>query len=123
MKTPKPVMDRRRSVRIAEELPFKIGHDRYEVEAVTINISVHGALCLVTRDVPLMTQLKVGLSLPSSRKSASRARSLSMKGVVVRKEKDALSDKYFVAIYFSDIKPADRQVLEKYIEGRLAADA
>jgi c-di-GMP-binding flagellar brake protein YcgR len=109
-------MDRRRSIRIAEELPFKIGHDRYEAEAVTVNISGHGALCLVTRDIPLMTQLKVGLKLP-------RTRALSMKGVVVRKEKDALSGKYFVAVYFSDIRPADRRVLEKYIEGRLDADA
>ena len=122
MKIPKPVMDRRRSIRIAEKLPFTIGHGHYETEAETVNISGHGALCRVERDIPIMTQLKVALSLPSVRKGA-RAKVISMKGVVVRKEKDALSQKYFIAVYFSDIQPADRQYLEKFIEGRLAANA
>ena len=122
MKIPKPVMDRRRSIRIAEKLPFTIGHGHYETEAETVNISGHGALCRVERDIPIMTQLKVALSLPSARKGA-RAKVISMKGVVVRKEKEALSQKYFIAVYFSDIQPADRQYLEKFIEGRLAANA
>ena len=122
MKIPKPVMDRRRSIRIAENLPFKIGHSNYEAEAMTVNISGHGALCLVEQDIPVMTQLKVALTLPPLRKSA-RAKLLTMKGVVVRKERDASSRKFFIAVYFSDIKPEDRQFLEKFIESRLAADA
>ena len=122
MKIPKPVLDRRRSIRIAEKLPFKIGHGQYETEAETLNISGHGALYRVERDLPIMTQLKVALSLPSSRKGA-RAKVISMKGVVVRKDKDALSQRYFIAVYFSDIQPADRQFLEKFIESRLDAHA
>ena len=36
MRTPKPVLDRRRGIRIAEKLPFKIGLENYETEAVTV---------------------------------------------------------------------------------------
>ena len=124
MKTPKPVLDRRRSLRIAEKLPFKIGLQNYEVEAITVNISVNGALCLVEREIPLMTQLKIALSLPSdSKASPNKKRVLSMKGVVVRKEKDPSTEQYYIAIYFSQIKPNDRKFLNQFIESRLPSAA
>ena len=125
MKIPKPVSERRRSVRIAEGIPFTIGHRNYETEvATTVNISAHGALCLVERDFPLMTQLKVTLSLPDAHKKGLRSpQVISMKGVVVRKETIASDKSYLLAIYFSDIKPRDQHFLEKFIEGRLSADA
>ena len=122
MKTPKPVLDRRRSIRIAEQLPFRIGLQNYEAEAITVNISVNGALCIVEREIPLMTQLKIALTLPPvSKTSSSKNKTLSMKGVVVRKEKDPSSGKFYVAIYFSDIKPNDRKFLSQFIESRLPA--
>ena len=122
MRTPKPVLDRRRGVRIAEKLPFKIGLENYEAEAVTVNISVNGALCLVEREIPIMTQLKVALTLPLiSKASSQKNKLLSMKGVVVRKEKDPAREGYYIAIYFSDIKPNDRKFLSQFIESRLPA--
>ena len=122
MKTPKQVLDRRRSIRIDEKLPFTIGHEGYEAEAVTVNISSVGALCIVDKDIPLMTQLRVALSLPAL-KGISRKKTLLMKGVVVRKDKDTARPRYFIGIYFSDIKPADREFLELFIQGRLSQDA
>ena len=118
MKTPKPVLERRRSVRVPEELPFRIGHDDYETLAKTLNISVHGALCLVDKSIPLMTQLAVALTLPPS-KGIKRGRLLRMKGVVVRRDKDISSDQHFLAIYFSEIKSEDREALRRFIESRL----
>jgi c-di-GMP-binding flagellar brake protein YcgR len=118
MKTPKPVLDRRRSIRIAEKLPFKIGLQNYETEAVTVNISINGALCLVEREIPLMTQLKIALSLPAG---PGKSKLLSMKGVVVRKEKDPSADRYYIAVYFSDVKPNDRKFLSHFIESHLPA--
>ena len=124
MKTPKPVLDRRRSLRIAEKLPFKIGHEGFEAEAITVNISLNGALCLVEREIPLMTQLKIALSLPlDSKGSPAKKKILLMKGVVVRKEKDPSSDQYCIAIYFSQIKPSDRKFLNQFIESRLPSAA
>ena len=122
MKTPKPVLDRRRSIRIAEKLPFKIGLQNYEAEAITVNISMNGALCIVEREIPLMTQLKIALTLPPITKaSSSKGKVLSMTGVVVRKEKDPSSGHFYIAIYFSDIKPSDRKFLSQFIESRLPA--
>ena len=115
MKTPKPVLDRRRSIRVAEKLPFRIGHGNYETEAVTVNISVNGVLCIVDRDIPIMTQLKIALTLPTKPKP----KTVTTKGVVVRKEKDAAGGHFYLAIYFSDIKPNDRQSLSQFIESRL----
>ena len=123
MKIPKPVSERRRSVRIAEGIPFTIGRRNYETEvATTVNISAHGVLCLVEKDFPLMTQLKVMLSLPDAHKKGLRSpQVISMKGVVVRKEKNASGKNYLLAVYFSDIKPRDRHFLEKFIESRREA--
>ena len=117
MKTPKPILERRRSVRLAEALPFKIGHGNYETTALTVNISAHGALCLVDKNIPLMTQLAVALTL--SVKGSKRGKTLHIKGVVVRREKDPSNERYFLGIYFSSIKPQDQETLRRFVEGRV----
>lgn len=108
--------ERRRSLRITETLPFVIGHEGFEIEAVTVNLSALGAMCRVTREIAMMTQLAVALSLPGD--SGARARKIRMKAVVVRKEKEPASDTFLIAIYFSDIKPEDRAALEAFIKRR-----
>ena len=117
MKIPKPILERRRSVRLHEALPFKIGHAEFETTAQTINISLTGALCIVDKNIPVMTQLAVALTLTES--GAKRGKTLHMKGVVVRREKDPAQERYFIAIYFSDIKSQDQDTLRRFIEGRL----
>ena len=123
MRTPKPVQERRRAMRVAESLPFKIAHQDYEIEAVTVNISAVGALCRVERDIPMMTQLRVALSLPALRKGARRPKVISLKGAVVRKDRDPLTQRYLLAVYFSDIRAQDREFLKKFIESRLPPNA
>lgn len=108
--------ERRRSVRINETLPFVIGHEGFEVEAVTVNLSTLGAMCRVAREIPMMTQLAVALSLPGD--NGHRSKKVRMKGVVVRKDRDALTGTFLLAIYFSDIKPEDREILEEFIKRR-----
>lgn len=108
--------ERRRSLRINETLPFVIGHEGFEVEAVTVNLSSLGAMCRVTREIPMMTQLAVALSLPSD--NGARPKTIRMKAVVVRKEKEPISESFLIAIYFSDIKTEDRLVLEAFIKRR-----
>ena len=116
MKTPKPILERRRSVRLHEALPFRIGHADYEITAKTVNISAHGALCIVDKNIPLMTQLAVALTLPA--KGAKHGKTLRIKGVVVRREKDPSFERYFLGIYFSAIKSKDQDTLSRFIEGR-----
>ena len=112
MRTPKKILERRRSVRIQEVVPFQLNHHGYEIKAITINISRHGTMCLVKRDIALMTQLEVGLAL--SKTSIIRAR-----GVVVRKEKDPVTGGFFLALFFSKISPKDREKLNRFIDERL----
>lgn len=123
MIVPKAVKERRRSIRIEEKLPFKIGHGEFAVEAVTVNLSVHGALCSIEEDFPLMTQLKVALSLPDYLTGGRRSKTILLKGVVVRKEKSLQGKHFLIAIYFSDIKPPDLRYLQKFIESRSSAGA
>ncbi len=120
MKTPKPILDRRRSIRVSEQLPFKIGHENYEIEVKTINVSEHGALCLVDKNVPLMTQLAVAIALPPENKKSKKGKIVRMKAVVVRREKDVASDRYFLALFFSSISPEDKETFNKFLQSRLA---
>lgn len=114
MDTPKRILERRRSVRISEPLLFKIGLEGYDIHAITINLSSHGTMCVIDRDIPMMSQVNVGLELPSGKKPHNR-RLLRMKGVVVRKHKDPRTGRFLIAIYFSDIKPDDQKRLESFI--------
>lgn len=115
MRTPKPILDRRRSIRIEDNLPFTIGHEESRIVVRTMNVSSHGALCRVNRDIPVMTQLEIGLSVPAAKAS----RSIRLQGVVVRKEKVPHTGDYLVAIYFSQVKPKDQKILDDYIRRRL----
>ena len=112
MRIPKPILERRRSIRIDDALPFKVGLEGYEQEASTLNISCTGAMCLLDREVPMMTKLRVAISLESKK-------TLHVKGVVVRKEKDLATEKFQVAIFFSEISASDREALERYIAFKL----
>ena len=119
MSIPKNISERRCSVRVAEELPFTIGHQGYEIQATSVNISNNGVLCLVDRQIPIMTQLDIVFSLPTAVNFSLKERIVKAKGVVVRKEEDAVSDKFFIAIYFSELKPNDQKVLNEFIAYRL----
>lgn len=121
MKTPKKILDRRKSIRIAESLPFQIGHQGYDIQARTVNISASGVLCVVDQDIPMLTQLQIALSLPQSSNSPKNC-VVEAKGVVVRKDKDPSSTKYHLAVYFSDIKAKDQKALAEYIQSRLTQE-
>ncbi|MBI4432139.1 MAG: PilZ domain-containing protein [Candidatus Omnitrophica bacterium] len=114
---PQRILDRRRGIRLDESLPFQIGHKGYEIQGVSINISSSGIYCLVDKDISMMTKLDLCLFLPSMEKR--KARKIRVRGVVVRKQKDPVTEKFYLAIYFSRIKPADQTFLDNYIQRRL----
>lgn len=119
MKIPRKILERRKAVRIPEMLPFRIAHEGFEIEATTLNISSTGALCRVDREIALMTQLQIALDLPA--RAGLKGKVLRARGVVVRREKDTIPDKYLIAVYFSDIKPSDLAFLKDYTERRSGA--
>ncbi len=121
MRIPKPILERRRSVRLEEALPFKIGLEGFEQEAATLNVSSHGAMCLLEKDIPMMTKLSMVITLfvPSQKISFRKKRNIHLKGVVVRKEIDPATGQFQTAIFFSDITAEDQEVLDEYILSRL----
>lgn len=112
MRIPKPILERRRSIRIDESLPFKIGASGFELEATSLNISNNGAMCLVAKDLPLMTKLSMAISLDSKK-------TLCVHGVVVRKEKEPLTGEFRVAVFFSDMTEGDRTALNRFMASRI----
>jgi c-di-GMP-binding flagellar brake protein YcgR len=114
MKQPKPNPERRRSARIQEAVVFQIGHHDYDTEALSINISRHGALCLVEKDIPVMTQLDIAFCL--------NKKQVKVKGVVVRKDKDDNTGKFSIAIYFSEIGKSAQKTLDSFFDQRLVSD-
>ena len=118
MKTPKRILDRRRSLRIEDALPFHIGHQGYEFQVTTVNISAHGAMFLIEKDLPMMTQLDIALPIPRKNLLKKAVKAAHIKGVVVRKDKDPLTGKFCVAVYFSSIKESDQKALDEYIKYR-----
>ena len=110
MDIPRRILERRRSVRISESFLFKVSHQGRQVQAITVNLSSHGVLGIVEKDIPMMSRLDITLQLPGGASKVVRA-----KGVVVRKEKDARTGRYLIAIYFSDLKLSDRKRFEKFI--------
>ncbi len=118
MKIPKPILERRRCIRIDEALPVQLGREGFDAEAKTVNISATGTLCLIDLDIPLMTKLSIALSIPAHGKSAKKT--IKIKGVVVRKDRDSSSSGFWTAIFFSDIKPDDQRLLQNYIDYRVS---
>lgn len=94
-----------------EALPFKIGHEDFEFETTSSNISYHGALCRLAKKIPLMARVRIGIVLPHAE--------IRLSGVVVRREEDPVSGQFHTAIFFSDIQPKDDQALRAFIDARL----
>lgn len=113
--------ERRQSVRIVESLPFHIGHKDFDIEASSLNISSHGVMCRIDKDIPMMTQLNIGIAIPHSSDPGRRGklRDFFAKGVVVRKERDPKTGVYLIAIFFSDVKPKDQKILHEFIHQQL----
>lgn len=118
MNIPKKILERRKAVRIQESLTFQIGHQGYEIQARTINISLVGALCIVQQDIPMLTQLSIAMQLPGN-KAPDKPKWIQAKGVIVRKEKSEDASSTQLAIYFSDIKPKDQKILKDFIQSRV----
>ena len=120
MKIPKPILERRRSIRIDQQLPFKVGAEGFELEATSLNISSTGVMGLLERDIPLMTKLSIAIPLHKTHfQTADSKNVLRVKGVVVRKEKDPSSERFQVAIFFSDLTESDRQTLSHFISSQI----
>lgn len=114
MKIPKPILERRRSIRVNESFAFRIGHENFEHEARLINISSSGILCVLNGDLPMMSRVKIALALPGRKSSAP----LRVEAVVVRKERLDPQGRFAVALFFQGLSERDGRVLNGFIRSR-----
>lgn len=106
--------ERRLHPRINHGLPVKIAANGYDFITSTQNISCVGAYCHINKYIPPFTKIMVKLTLPAALKKESKGCKVECKGVIVRSEDEAEGG-FNIAIFFNDIKDAERQKISKYI--------
>ncbi|MBI4356041.1 MAG: PilZ domain-containing protein [Candidatus Omnitrophica bacterium] len=111
--------ERRRSRRILRTVPVRIGLGTEELTAESIDLSVAGVYCRVTKRVPVMTKVQIVLILPGGHRGPEPVR-VSCAGVVVRAEAAAVpgdnGPPYRIAIFFTELASADRDTLTAFVD-------
>lgn len=111
----KPINERRKDPRLANNIPVKICQEGGDFVAETQNISRSGAYCRVDRHIEPMTKLKIHLLLTSPEEGKKSTRKVSCEGVVVRSEPVIDGDGYHLAIFFSNITKRDAEYITDYV--------
>lgn len=109
--------ERRRAVRVTEQIPVGLKDGDGFINAQTENISASGAYCLLDRFIAPMTKLDLRLELPNG----MRNRIIRCSGVVVRVEpvvSDANHGRYHIAVFFSELSPKDRTAITQFVRKR-----
>jgi len=113
--------ERRRQSRVEKEVLFKLSEQdistpRDLITTQSINISLTGAYCRVTRFIPVFTKVQVLFELPSDReKSHEEETFLACEGTVVRTEVEMEESKkeYKIAIFFEEVSDTTLNVLNR----------
>jgi len=113
--TPLPE-EKRRCPRVNQELPVQIIANGYDFVTSTQNISCIGAYCHIDKYVPPFTRIMVKLTLPVN---AARTKQTNIdvicKGVIVRTEDEENGGGFNIAVFFNDIKEAQKQRISSYV--------
>lgn len=111
--------ERRLSPRGKLRLDCGIIDDSNEVQCLTYDLSARGLSCLLPREIPLFTKVRVVLQIPDKQlvvEEEEETREIQCEGVVVRRERaDEENSKYKTAIFFSRINPNDADRLSDYV--------
>ncbi len=111
--------ERRKDIRLENNIPVKICQEDGDFVAETQNISRSGAYCQIDRHIEPMTKLKIHLLLTSSETGNKSTRKISCEGVVVRSEPVIDGDGYHLAIFFSNITKRDAEYITDYVDAYL----
>jgi len=114
-----PISERRKDLRLENNIPVKICQEGGDLVAETQNISRSGAYCLVDKYIAPMTKLKIHLLLASVDEGSKQARKVTCEGVVVRSEPVTDGTGYHLAIFFSDITQRDTEFITDYVRSYL----
>ena len=112
--------EKRKHDRVSQNLTLQtIGSEYGTIEMEISNLSLEGAYCLSSREIPAMTRLRLNIFLPSTDGHEARLHfPIDVEAVVVRAEDVNGHDgdaSWRLALFFSQIAEQDRQVLARYL--------
>lgn len=115
--------EKRRHPRIKEKLPLKI-HTKYTIISTqTKNISCSGAYCAVDKTIPVMSKVRVAMTIPFSKNDKVLSKKIMCDGVVVRCEaprEDEPQLGWNAAVMFTNISKNQKDTIATYINYQLA---
>lgn len=106
--------DKRRYPRLNTKLPMEIGSQFMVIKTETKNISCSGAYCHIDSQIPVMSKVKVAMSIPSIKGYGITSKNIACEGVIVR------AAGCNTAIMFTRISKRDKNSIAEYIKTRLA---
>jgi len=118
--------ERRKHKRASLELPLDMvdpAAKGQSIRAKTVNLSAGGFYCQVPFHVPVLTRLKVSMTVPvKDTQGKEEEHAITCEGTVVRTvpEKPSSGVKtYEIGCFFTDIDDYDRLVIEQYLAERV----
>jgi len=101
--------------RIEQELPLRVEANGFDFKTSTQNVSCTGTYCTISKYVPPFTRIAVKLTLPIISEGKKENVNVDCKGVIVRTI-DENKGGFNIAIFFNDIKDAQKKRISQYIE-------
>ena len=116
MSRTKTTQDHRRYPRIARALKIRVARGAEQVATETVNVSCGGALCWLSRPLPVMTKVAVALALPK--------RLVRCTGVIVRCQGVPSAGakghgRYRAALFFTDVVRDDHRAIAEFVLGSM----
>ncbi len=114
--------ERRKFPRVKDEgISLKLRLDDFDSVTHALNISSSGVYCKTDKELPLMSRVRLMLMIPDPAKEGTVLKSLEVNGIVVRQHPviiGGVTKHYDVAIFFEDLSPKDKDVINDYIAGK-----
>lgn len=111
--------ERRRFPRVQDDMmTLSLSAGGFDIATHTLNISASGLYCKVSKEIPIMSRVKLMLKIPTQSKDEKSAVGLELEGVVVRQHPviiDGQTKHYDIAIFFDSLSDKDRAVISEYI--------
>lgn len=115
------MIERRKHPRLKDKnISIKLSGQGMSAITQSLDVSASGVYCKVDKKIPLMTLVKITLSLPGV-KGGPGPITMDLDGVVVREHAVKIDGKiqhYDIAIFFNTLMPRERKDLIQYINSR-----
>lgn len=112
--------ERRGHKRIKDkDISVKLSGEGFSAITQSLDVSASGLYCKVDRKIPVMTKLKIVLSIPSVGEPG--AKNINVDGVVVREHsvrEDGEIQHYDVAIFFDSLSQRNKKIITQYINSK-----